>query len=91
MRILLDGVKYVETASFVDSAVMTSTDNSVSDKEDNMVCSLLHGEIVLADLSDLMSSYVDGIEVGEIRHERWGGSGRVSGCDELKSGFDAVT
>ena len=49
-----------------------------------MVFSLLHGEIVLADLSDLMSSY------GEIRHERWGGSGRVSSCDELKSGFDAV-
>ena len=56
-----------------------------------MVCSLLHGEIVLADLSDLMSSYVDGSEVGKIRHESWEGSGRVSSCDELKSGFDAVT
>ena len=56
-----------------------------------MVCPLLHGEIVLADLSDLMSSYVDGSEVGKIRHESWEGSGRVSSCDELKSGFDAVT
>ena len=38
-----------------------------------------------------MSSYVDGIEVGEIRHELWGGSGRVSSGNEQKSGFDAVT
>ena len=56
-----------------------------------MALSLLHGEIVLADLSDLMSSYIDGSEVDEIRHESWRGSGSVYSCDERKSGFDAVT
>ena len=43
-----------------------------------MVFSRLYGEIVLVDLSDLMSSYVDGSELGEIRHGSWGGSDSVS-------------
>ena len=80
----------------VGFTVRTSTVNSVWDRE-VVKGVLLFFELVLADISDLTASIVDGREAHGIVREGWGGGEGdwdleyVLCCGELISGIDAVS